>query len=160
MKKLNNLAGIVSGGLVFVIGIISTYEVIMRGFFDMPSIWSLDVSQYLLIWSLFLGTAYSLQEKGHVAVDFVRDYLKKKSAFLSRFMAVLGLLVCILVIAVLLWNGVNMSRQAIAFNKLTASMIQIPVVYLTSAIILGSFLMLVTAICILADLLGGGDKYL
>jgi TRAP-type C4-dicarboxylate transport system permease small subunit len=75
VSRLNRALGIASGGLIFVVGILSVFEIIMRGVFNRPTAWSLDICQYILIWSIFLGTAYSLQENGHVAVDFVREAL-------------------------------------------------------------------------------------
>ena len=156
---MNRIAGLISGGLILFIGILSVIEVVMRLVYK-PTIWTMDISQYTLIWSIFLGSAYSLQEKGHVAVDFFREFVKKRSERIARALAVLGFVLSAAVIVVLLICGVRMSQQAVAFNKLTASMTQIPQVYLTAAIIVGALLMLITALCIIADLLGGGDNYL
>lgn len=84
---INNAIAIISGALILLIGCIAVMESIIRGFFARPTLWSMDISLYLLIWALFLGSAYSFQEKGHVAVDLIREKCSKKT---RRILSIIG----------------------------------------------------------------------
>ena len=161
LARINNFLGIFSGGLVLCIGLVAVYEALARTLFNSPTSWSLDVSRYVIIWAIFLGSSYSFQEKGHVGVDFVRDIISKhygKTAV--RAVTVTGYLVCLTVVGIFLYNGIEMCRTAIKLNSLTLANIQIPIVYLYSAIVIGSLCMMITILCIIASLLGGNDQYL
>jgi TRAP-type C4-dicarboxylate transport system permease small subunit len=50
----------------------------MRYVFDMPTIWSVEVSSYLLLLVIFTATAYTLQTDGHVRVDIITIRLPEK----------------------------------------------------------------------------------
>jgi TRAP-type mannitol/chloroaromatic compound transport system permease small subunit len=54
------------------------FEVIMRYVFDKPTIWSVEVSSYLLLLVIFTATAYTLQTDGHVRVDIITIRLPDK----------------------------------------------------------------------------------
>jgi len=148
----------VSGAFILLIGVISVFESIMRAFFSRPTSWSMDISLYLLIWAIFLGSAYSFQEKGHVAVDLIREMCGSKNT--RRIMSLVSYAFCILFIIVLVFNGTNMIINAVRLKQLTLANIQIPIVYLYLAILIGSLLMLLTVIFIILDLINGGEKYL
>ena len=76
-RKLNGGLAFFCGCLIFLTGIFSVIEAIMRGLFSSPTIWTLNVSCYLLIWAIFLGSPYAFQTHGHVAVDLLRDAIDK-----------------------------------------------------------------------------------
>ena len=161
LARFNKIMGVISGALILIIGLLSVIEIILRGIFSRPTFWSLDVSQYTLIWAIFLGSAYSFQEKGHVAVDFIREALGKRfSVTMWRTLTIIGYFLSVVVIAVFLWNGIEMSRQAIELRRLTIANVQIPIIYLYSAMVVGSVIMLATVCCIILDVLGKGEKYL
>jgi len=160
-RKINNAAGWISGGLVFVVALLAVFEIIMRGVFNRPTGWTMDVSTYLLLWTIFTGVAYSLQSKGQVAVDMVRSALSKHHKKLAlKIIAILCHLAGVVVAGVFLMNGIEMTKTALKYDKLTTSAVQIPQVYLTISIVLGSALLLVTLVFIILDVLGGGEEYL
>jgi TRAP-type mannitol/chloroaromatic compound transport system permease small subunit len=49
---LNKIGGAVSGIFILILGVIVTYEVVMRYVFDAPTIWVLEISIYLNIASV------------------------------------------------------------------------------------------------------------
>jgi C4-dicarboxylate transporter, DctQ subunit len=161
MERINVFCGIVSGALIIVLGLLATMEGAMRGFFSSPTSWSLDLSTYILIWMVFLGTSYSFQEKGHVSVDLVKEWVSvhwgQKPV---KWMNIVGYLMCMTYIGVLLWSGYDSLAGALKYGKLTVGNLQIPLVYLHSAIVVGSISMAVTVTFIILDLLGNGKKYL
>ncbi len=85
--------GLVSGILLVCIAVLGTYEVVMRYFFNSPTVWVLETTIYLAIASTFLGLAYVLAEKAHVNVDFVVNHLPPGTvAVLEAFTSFLGIL--------------------------------------------------------------------
>ncbi|MDR2296216.1 MAG: TRAP transporter small permease subunit [Clostridiales Family XIII bacterium] len=161
MTIANQALGCVSGILIVSIGFLAVLEAIARSFFSRPTAWSLDISSYFLIWAIFLGSSYAYQEKGHVAVDILRDFVEKRFGKPPRrAMAFAGYLIVLLVIIVLLRAGVFITRNAMALDQLTIANFQIPIANLYIAIVIGSASMAVTAVFIMLDIAVGGEKYL
>ncbi|MCX5812361.1 MAG: TRAP transporter small permease [Proteobacteria bacterium] len=51
--------------------LITTFDVLSRGFFNKPIPGTLELSEYMLAIIILLGAAYTQQVQGHVAVDFL-----------------------------------------------------------------------------------------
>lgn len=162
VKKLNRVIAIICGCMVVIISILTVFEAVARAVFNSPTSWSLNFCTWLLIWFAFLGSAYSFQEHGHVGVDMFKDFLDKhtKTRLPRRIMAVSGYCVSIVFIGVLLYGGIQLSRRAVSLHQMTATVTPIPMVVLTSAMVAGCLLMILTLVCIILDLLGKGTDYL
>jgi len=162
VKKLNHVVAIICGCMVVLISVLTVFEAIARGVFNSPTSWSLNVCTWLLIWFAFLGSAYSFQEHGHVGVDMFKDYVDKhtKTRFPRRVMSVAGYSISIVFIGVLLYGGISLCKKAVSMHQMTTTSIQIPMVVLTSAMVVGCLLMLLTLVCIVLDLIGKGSDYL
>jgi len=66
MPACTTLAGIV---LLFITFSISV-DVFLRYVFGKPTIWITEVSTYLFLYVIYLGTAYALQEDMHIKSPF------------------------------------------------------------------------------------------
>ena len=161
MRVVNRTLAIIAGAMICTFGILAVVEVIARTFFSSPTVWSVDISSYLLIWAVFLGSSYAFQEKGHVGVDMIRDIVEKRFGKLPRrVMAIVGYAISLAVVIALLRAGLILARTAIDFNQLTLAFVQIPAIYLYAAIVVGSVAMAVTVIFVILDLFSKGDYYL
>jgi TRAP-type C4-dicarboxylate transport system permease small subunit len=161
LERFNQVTGILAGALIVIMGLLATMEGILRWLFSSPTSWSLDVSQYFLIWTIFLGTAYAFQEKSHVSVDLVKDFVGQRwGTGAKRVLIVIGYVLALVFILVLAWDSADLIFTAIKLEKLTIGTVQIPIVYLYAAMMAGSVFMLVTVVCIILDVIGGGEKYL
>ena len=161
LEKINRFTGVVSGGLIICLGLLATMEGVLRGFFSQPTSWSLDLSQYILIWMVFLGTSYAFQEKGHVSVDLFKEWVGERfGTGLLRVMNIIGYLMALTFIIVIGWCSVASFTTAIKYGKLTLGNFQIPIAYLYAAMVTGSVFMVITVVCIILDLIDGGKKYL
>lgn len=161
LKTLNHAASTLAGGIILTIGFLTTIEGIARGLFNSPTGWSLDVCRYLLIWAIFLGSAFAFQEKGHVAVDFIREGLGQKiGSSYQRFFASVGYWFALLYVIVLTYSSVDMMIYAVQMDKLTRGTMQIPIVWLYLAMGIGSVGMVITLCFILLDLKSGSDEYI
>jgi C4-dicarboxylate transporter DctQ subunit len=161
LEKINIFTGVVSGTLIIILGLLATMEGTLRGILSSPTSWSLDLSQYILIWTIFLGTSYAFQEKGHVSVDLVKEWVGGRWGDMAlRVMNIIGYLMALTFILVIGWCSIKSFSAAVEFGKLTLGNFQIPLAYLYAAMVTGSLLMLITVVCIILDLIGGGKKYL
>ena len=161
ITKANKVFAIISGILIGVIGLFATYEGIARSLFSSPTIWSSDLSRYIMIWAIFLGTASAFLDKTHISVDFIRETVGRKWGMgAQRVLAILGYLFTLVYIAVLGWCSQDLFFEALKEGKLTYGTIQIPVAYLYLAMVIGSLLMAATVIPIIAGLVRKKDQYL
>lgn len=160
VRKINGFFAVVSGTLIATMALFAFIEVVLRNVFSAPTIWTTNVSQYMLLWALMLGSAYALQTKGHVSVDFIRvAFARRFGIKYARMVAVPCYCFCLVYIAVLFWKTYDLFLQAMTLGKLTLGMIQIPVVYLYGGILVGCVLMGITVIFILLDLFTGSNEF-
>ena len=161
MKKLNAVFAIIAGALFMAIALLSVIEALLRGVFSSPTMWTVDISQYLLIIAAFFGSSYAYQEFGHVAVDFVKGVVEKcwgKAP--RRVMAIIGNLMALTTVSVLLWAAYALGKRAMLFASLTTNNIQIPVAALYGIMAAGSVVMILTILFIILDLFSDSEKYL
>jgi C4-dicarboxylate transporter DctQ subunit len=161
LNKINRILGLISGAIILIIGILTSMEGIARGLFDQPTTWSLDVCRYLLIWAVFLSSSFAFQEKAHVSVDFFREGIGKKTIpVLQRVMAILGYIFSLVYILIIVWGGLYMFVHGLKWERLTRGTIQIPIIWVYWAVVIGSVMMAITVIAILINLIRGKNDYI
>ena len=105
-KFFDTLSGIMAalaGILLVLISAAMCYTIFMRFVFRQTSIWITPMSEYALLWIVFLGTTWLLREGGHITTDVVYVHLNEKGRrYLNLIMAVIGGLAC----ALLLYLGI------------------------------------------------------
>lgn len=69
-KLLGGLAAF-SAACVLFITLSICYEVLGRYLFGRPLMWTVEISEYLQIYFVFLSAAWVLRQKGHVTLDIV-----------------------------------------------------------------------------------------
>ena len=83
-------------------------EVILRPL-GKSQMWIDETATFMTIVAAFFMFAYTLQEKGHVRVDFISAHLSKRSDFiLTIFTNILCLVFC----GVLVWTGIDMVKSS------------------------------------------------
>jgi len=80
--------------LILSVMVLVSIEVVMRYFFHKPQIWVVEISEYVLVWSTFLGAAWVLKDEGHIKVDILYQNLSSKvKAWLGVFSSIIGIFV-------------------------------------------------------------------
>jgi len=104
-------AAMVAGLGVLVTAFIIFYEVIARGLFHAPTEWVMEYATYLLIFSGFLGMAYTMRVGGHIRVDFLFEKfprgVRRALDILTSLLSVFLMYVC----TTESWNYMEMSRE-------------------------------------------------
>jgi TRAP-type C4-dicarboxylate transport system permease small subunit len=85
------LAGVI---LVFITAAVC-YTIFMRFLFRQTTIWIIPMTEYALLWIVFLGTTWLLREGGHITTDIIYVHLNEKAKrTLDCTMSVIGGLTC------------------------------------------------------------------
>ena len=163
MKTLNKWLARFSGGVILGISILAVFEAISRQLFGMPTNWTLNMSCYIFLWAIFLGSSYAFQEHGHVAVDLLRDFIDKKtspSRMPRRVISIIGYVLAFIVISIFLYGGWKLCVKGIELNQLAPVTFHLPLIWIYPAIVVGCILMLLTLFFIILDLFSSSETYL
>jgi C4-dicarboxylate transporter DctQ subunit len=144
LKKVNIFCAFVAGLVLLFITLSIFVDVILRYFFSSPTIWITEVSTYLFLYLIFLGTAYALQQGAHIRVTFLLDHLNQK---FKRIINVFTSLFAMIFTAVLMWQSALMTWSAFSQHWTSPTMLNAPMAYVYVAMVIGSFLLLVTFFC-------------
>jgi len=94
--RLNDSLAIIAGGLIGFSTLIIIYEVIMRYLIRRPTTWVNDVSEMLLVYCTFLGSAWVLRLGGHIKIDLLVAPMKRRGQeIMGIFQDILSLFFCI-----------------------------------------------------------------
>jgi C4-dicarboxylate transporter, DctQ subunit len=101
--KLSDVMAALAGVLLVLISAAMCYTIFMRFVFRQTTIWIIPMSEYALLWIVFLGTTWLLRQGGHITTDVIYIHLDEKSKrYLDFVMSVIGGLAC----ALLLYLGI------------------------------------------------------
>jgi TRAP-type C4-dicarboxylate transport system permease small subunit len=95
LDKVNLIGAVLSGSFIVIMGIIVTYEIIMRYFFRAPTSWVLEVSTYLSVASVFLAGGYAMTKNAHINVDLSQNVFQPKPILFQLVSLILSLIYCL-----------------------------------------------------------------
>lgn len=101
------LAGLLFGGMALWV----SYDVLARYFLARPTSWALDLSEYAMLWAVFLAAPWVLRQGAHVCIDI---FVERLGAPARRWMAVATALIGAFVCAILAWQGILECRDLYA----------------------------------------------
>jgi TRAP-type C4-dicarboxylate transport system permease small subunit len=141
VKKINTLAATLAGFVLLFVTFSIFVDVFLRYFFNRPSIWVTEVSTYLFLYIIFLGTAYTLQKGMHIRVTFLLDFFNTR---VKKIFDILTSLFALTFSVVLLWQTAIMTWAAFTESWTSPTMLNAPYAYIYVIMVLGSFLLVVT----------------
>lgn len=127
-----------AGAILIFIMLSVCLEVIMRYFLSRPLIWVTEVTECLLLYITFLGTAWLLKEEGHVRVDIVVNRLRPK---VTAFFGIISSLIGSSVALVLTWYGATVMWDKFQRHIYTPSVMEIPIAAIIIIIPVGSIML-------------------
>lgn len=110
--RLNLMMRWVVGALLVMMGILVSYAVVMRYFFNNPPVWAFDLTSWFTGLSVFLGGGYALLTNSHVRVDLFYEKFNERN---RHWIDIFGNLCVLLVVTILVWKG---SEQVIHNYKM------------------------------------------
>lgn len=123
--------------LAAAMSLVIVLQIIMRLFFT-PLLWTEESSRIMMVWLVFLGSAYlyNMKVNGHIRVDLLDQILPKPVA------RVLDIVVKLVVFAVLVVTVVYGFRLAAESTGITSTALDIPFMYIYGAIPISCCLMI------------------
>jgi TRAP-type C4-dicarboxylate transport system permease small subunit len=120
IDKICDSMGIVSGMIVALLCFLNAYAVIMGYLFNMPPHWSLDISEFLLVGTVFFGGAYALQLDAHANIPLLVANCSPYTQLVLKFVTCA---IAAIFAALLIWKGGelaldNLHTQTSSFSRL------------------------------------------
>jgi C4-dicarboxylate transporter, DctM subunit len=123
-NKISTFFCILSGLLITITGLIVTYEIIARSIFKSPTVWVMEVSIIFSIASVFLGLAFTEQDKSHISVDLITSRLCWRDRIMvEMFTTILAMLY----VLILTWQGAMIAIEALMVWETGPTVLRIPV---------------------------------
>jgi len=98
-------------------------EVIWRYVLNQPSVFSVEISEYIMIFITFMCAGWVLHKNAHVSMTVITDRLSKRTKIcLDIVTSMLTMGVC----CVIIWKGALSAVIAFTGNYRSASLIQFP----------------------------------
>ena len=130
MKQIGKLFAGIINGLTYITGwiaalslvaaaLIVTEAVIVRKIFGISTIWQIEASVYLLIFTVFAGAPFVQKNEHHLNVDLVVIHLSPRTREIT--LIVVSIISCILA-AVLAWYAWPMWWEAVVGNQHSESL--------------------------------------
>lgn len=116
IDKINRWIGKAVSFFVLLVMGITLLEVFLRYGFNRPTMWVHETSQQIFAIAFLLGSAYTLQEGGHVRVDIFYRRLSTKG---RAIIEIVSSLFYFIFIGVLLWKGGEMAYESVTMLERT-----------------------------------------
>ena len=139
IDSINENAGRLIAYIVLFMTFSVVFEVIARYIFNRPTIWSMEINQYLLCIYTSIAGGYALLHKSHVNVDIIYG------RFGVRTRAVVDIFTSFFFFAfifILIWKSWGMAKEAWVYNEHSESLLAAPLFPSKIAIPLGGLLIL------------------
>ena len=109
LGAVNTVMAVLSAIAIGAAGVVLTWEVLGRYFFEIPSDWQDELSTFLLIGATFGAAAWVQARRGHVAIDALGHLLPPAADYVRRLLAdVLSLLF----VAFFAWKSAELFYEA------------------------------------------------
>jgi len=139
---------IAAGAGILGLTTMTAIEITRRYIFDIPTHWSLEVGELILLFCVFLGMAYTVQTRGHVSVDIVyRRYSKQGKRLADLIMALPSL--CFWTI--LTWKAMEKAISYSAHGVTSETLLAVPKLYPMIIIFIGGLAACLQSLLMLYD---------
>lgn len=152
MQRIDRLLEILLGGLLALMVLDVTWQILTRFLPMSPSSYTEEVARYLLVWIGILGAAYAYRKKSHIGIDLLVNALPTKIKMVSQ---VFTILVCFgFAAAVMVFGGIKLVQLTFELKQMSAAL-NIPMGYVYSVIPLSGGLICLFSVAQLVQLLSG-----
>lgn len=139
LDGLSDFCGRLAAVLFVLIGVMITYEVVMRYAFFAPTSWAEEMSRFFQIWAVYIAAAYVLRHRHLIVITVIVDRLPRWGRLVAELFALAWIAVFS---AVAVWYGAVTVAESIAVGRNTSTMLAVPQWMTEIAIPLGFGLLL------------------
>ena len=123
--------------------IFMVYQVVLRYLFHAANSWSEELTRYLFIYSVFLGSMFATRKMRHLTVDMITNLLKPKAQAIMQIISCVAMLVFLVALAKLgydLVEGVSITGATVAGLR------NMPQSYVYACVPIGAVFMILTTV--------------
>lgn len=122
-EQLSRMGAVLAEICLVLLLVLVFHEVIARYVLNKPTLYSVELSEYLLIFVAFMAAGWVLQENKHVTMHSVVNLMPVKAKnLLDILTSVIVLCFCI----ILVWQGAKSSIMAFTGNYHSSSLLNVP----------------------------------
>jgi TRAP-type C4-dicarboxylate transport system permease small subunit len=148
IRKINGACLALACLMIAGMAVFTMWEAVTRYFFRQPAMWTYPIVSYMLLYSIYLAVAYTLQRGRHVSVDFIVEMVPERPRrAMERVGHVLGLTFSLIFLAQC-WR--LFSRNA-AEGQRDISTLSLPLAPASAILVIGMAMMALTYIFVLVD---------
>ena len=123
--------------------VIVFYDVVMRYIFNSPTIWALEMSEYMLVFLAFIGAAEMQRQKANIKMDYL--YIKFPPG-MRRSVDLFSSLLMLLFSFLLVRASFKLTLTAYKYGSASNSLLETPLCIPYSIVFIGMFLLLLQGI--------------
>lgn len=143
VDRLNQVVSVVVSVMLGVMAILIVAQVFCRFVINYPLHWTEELSRFLMIYVVFLGSALALRHNKLIAIEALAESVKPH---IRKWLKIGVLLVSIVFFVILLKQGIDIQSVV---SRQTAAGLGIPMSIPYAAIPIGALLMLINAITVI-----------
>ena len=123
IDAVSEFTGKLAAWMFFTIGIIVTYEVVMRHFFTAPTIWVDEISRIMQIWAAYLAGAYVLKHREMITIEMA---FTDHTSMMRRLVETMAIFVLFLFAGVATYHGFGLWLKSTLAGHTTDSFLAPP----------------------------------
>jgi C4-dicarboxylate transporter DctQ subunit len=139
-ERVLDVLSVAAGVLLAFLMIEVSVDVFMRYFLNRPIAWTIESTQYAMVFILYLGAAWLLRDEGHVVMDIVVSRLGQRRQDLTNAVtSVMAAIVCFIIT----WYGMKVNIDYFRTDYVYSATLDIPAFLLQGVVPLGAFLLFI-----------------
>jgi len=120
LERLSEWIFLATGLAVLVITVLISYDVLMRYFLNRPQLFVDELTAFILVGVIFLGTAPTFHRGGHIRIDLVTSRLRQTT---QRRLRLITLSVGIAMLGVVIYQTGISAWMAYTYGRVSAVMV-------------------------------------
>lgn len=134
VRSVVRFIGYLGMASVVAIMLIMSADVVLRYVFNKPFLWSFDAVEYIMVFCVFFGLAYTELLDGHVNITLVFDYFPSR---IKPFVTAINHLIMLGLGVLMVWQGYLLTADSFRVHRTATGAVKIPEGPFDAAIIVG-----------------------
>ena len=136
-NRILDIAVVIAGIILIYMMLSVCVDVVMRYFFNMPTIWVVEVAAYCLLFITFLVAAWVLKREGHVKIELLLDRMRPGG---QNLLNGITSIIAAIVFLVITWYGIKITWNLYQTNFIVNTVLMPPKFIIMFIIPLGTLL--------------------
>nr|WP_321446092.1 TRAP transporter small permease [uncultured Cohaesibacter sp.] len=149
VRFVNGILGSLTVAIFTILVICVVWQVVSRFILGTPSTTTDEIARFLFMWVAFMGAAYTLGQKRHLAIDIVSLWLEGKS--LRNVRILVYVIVAAFASVVMTYGGWQLMMKTLDSGQVTPAL-RIPMGYVYGAIPVAGVTMLFYCVALVVEL--------